>query len=282
VIALPDHEADDVIGTLARKAAAAGLETVIVSGDKDFYQLIGDHICLLNPGPVAGRRAWTRSGWSRANAAERLGVPPEHVVDYLALIGDSSDNVPGAKGIGPEDGHPAHRAVRLGGGDPGQRGRQVSGKRAREALQAGADDVRLSRTLVTIQDDLPVELDLDAEGQRSRTGRACATSSSSWSSRAGRGTTASRSAGEGAGAGVHAGHLRRSGPEIVAAGPGAGRAVHQRAPRDTCPLQGDTVGLALAVDPGARYGTCPFRHRPAGMLALDGCQRTCRSCGARP
>src|SRR5687767_7669533 len=83
IITLPDHEADDVIGTLAKRAAATGFEAVIVSGDKDFYQLIGDYICLLNPG--RGGTALVEEEWvDLGKASERLGVPPEHVVDYLA------------------------------------------------------------------------------------------------------------------------------------------------------------------------------------------------------
>src|SRR5262249_51884382 len=92
-------EADDVIGTLATTAVARGLRTVIVSGDKDFHQLVGPGIALLNPGrggPAAVEEHWVDEG----NANERLGVGPARVVDYLALVGDSSDNVPGVKGVG--------------------------------------------------------------------------------------------------------------------------------------------------------------------------------------
>src|SRR3989454_989720 len=97
LIGVEGYEADDVIGTLAH--AARGLQVVIVSGDKDFYQLIGPGIALLNPGrggPAAVEEHWV----DQTNASERLGVPPERVVDYLALVGDSSDNVPGVKGVG--------------------------------------------------------------------------------------------------------------------------------------------------------------------------------------
>ncbi|HSJ32176.1 MAG TPA: DNA polymerase I [Longimicrobiales bacterium] len=160
VLALPDHEADDVIGTLAKRAAAAGLEAVIVSGDKDFYQLIGDHICLLNPG--RGGSAGVDEEWvDLGNAGDRLGVPPEHVVDYLALIGDSSDNIPGAKGIGPktaiqliEKYGPVENII--------AHADEVTNKRARESLIASADDIRMSKTLVTIIDDLPIELEMEA------------------------------------------------------------------------------------------------------------------------
>src|SRR6266481_386219 len=99
VIAINGYEADDVVATLAQRAAADGLQAVIVSGDKDFYQLIGAGIALLNPG--RGGQAAVEEQWvDQSNASERLGVPPERVVDYLALVGDSSDNIPGVRGIG--------------------------------------------------------------------------------------------------------------------------------------------------------------------------------------
>src|SRR5688572_7008499 len=99
VISIRGYEADDVIGTLAQTAAERGLQAVIVSGDKDFYQLVGPGIALLNPGrggPAAVEEHWV----DESNASARLGVPPERVVDYLALVGDSSDNIPGVKGVG--------------------------------------------------------------------------------------------------------------------------------------------------------------------------------------
>jgi DNA polymerase I len=159
VVALEGYEADDVIGTLARKASEAGLESVIVSGDKDFHQLVGPGVHLLNPG--RGGATGVAAEWvDESNASERMGVPPGQVVDYLALIGDSSDNVPGAPGVGPKT------AVKLldefGSLDAMlAEPERVGGKRAREALENHADQIRLSRRLVTIQTDLPVELDLD-------------------------------------------------------------------------------------------------------------------------
>ena len=99
LVTVRGYEADDVIGTLATTGAARGLRAVIVSGDKDFYQLIGPGITLLNPGrggPAAVDEVWV----DESNGAERLGVPPHQVVDFLALVGDSSDNIPGVKGIG--------------------------------------------------------------------------------------------------------------------------------------------------------------------------------------
>jgi DNA polymerase-1 len=160
VLELPDHEADDVIGTLATKALERGLETVIVSGDKDFYQLIRPGICLLNPGrggPSGIEEEWV----DVSNASERLGVPPERVVDYLGLIGDASDNIPGARGIGPKT---ALQLIEAYGPVENvlAHADEVPNKRAREALKQHADDVLLSKELVTIRCDLPIELDMEA------------------------------------------------------------------------------------------------------------------------
>ena len=160
VLELDGYEADDVIGTLAAQAVEAGLETVIVSGDKDFYQLIRPHVCLLNPGrggPGAVEEEWVDT----RNANERLGVPPERVVDYLGLIGDASDNVPGVSGIGPktavsliEEYGPIEEIL--------AHAAEIKAKRPREALQAFGDNALLSKQLVTIRCDLPLPLDLEA------------------------------------------------------------------------------------------------------------------------
>jgi len=99
VITLPGYEADDVIGTLVGKSVDAGVNVVVVSGDKDFQQLVKPGVWLLNPG--RGGSANVEEHWvSVENADERLGVAPEFVTDYLALVGDSSDNIPGVPGVG--------------------------------------------------------------------------------------------------------------------------------------------------------------------------------------
>jgi DNA polymerase I len=159
VVELQGYEADDVIGTLARQAREAGIEAVIVSGDKDFYQLVGPGVHLLNPG--RGGSTGVAAEWvDERNASERLGVPPERVVDYLALIGDSSDNVPGAPGIGPKTA--LQLLEQFGSLDAMlERVDEIPQKRARESLLQHADQVQLSRQLVTIRDDLPVALDLE-------------------------------------------------------------------------------------------------------------------------
>jgi DNA polymerase I len=158
LVTVPGYEADDVIGTLATRAAGGGLEAVIVSGDKDFYQLIAPGIALLNPGrggPAAVEETWV----DESNASERLGIPPRQVVDYLSLVGDSSDNVPGVRGIGEK----GAQKLLAEYGDLDTllaRAGEITAKRPREALLTYADNARLSRELVTIKRDVPVELDL--------------------------------------------------------------------------------------------------------------------------
>ena len=154
LVSVEGYEADDVIGTLARQAAERDLQVVIVSGDKDFYQLIGPRVALLNPGR-GGPGAVEEVYVDESNAAERLGVPPRQVADYLALVGDSSDNVPGVKGIGDK----GARQLLEEYGDLETilaRAADVTGKRAREALLAQPEQARLSRELVTIQTNVPV------------------------------------------------------------------------------------------------------------------------------
>ena len=159
VIAIEGYEADDVVATLAERAEQAGHQAVIVSGDKDFYQLIRPGIALLNPG--RGGQAAVEEQWiDETNASERLGVAPERVVDYLALVGDTSDNIPGVKGVGDKT------AVQLlqTYGDLDTilaKAADIPGKRPREALQQHAAAARLSRQLVTLQRNVPVALDLD-------------------------------------------------------------------------------------------------------------------------
>ncbi len=160
LVALEGYEADDVIGTLAQRGAARGWRVVIVSGDKDFYQLVAPGVALLNPGrggPAAVDELWV----DETNAAERLGVPPERVVDYLALVGDASDNVPGVRGVGDKT---ARQLIEQFGSLDAilARAGEVSLKRAREALLAHADEARLSRDLVTIRRDVPIDISLDS------------------------------------------------------------------------------------------------------------------------
>jgi len=160
IISLKGYEADDVIGTLARHGVGAGVNVVVVSGDKDFQQLVRPGVWLLNPGrggPASVEEQWV----GVENGAERLGVAPALVTDYLALVGDSSDNVPGVKGIGEKT---AQELVNSYGSVENilAHAPEITKKRPREALLAQGDMALLSKELVTIRDDLPVTLDLDA------------------------------------------------------------------------------------------------------------------------
>jgi len=158
LVSVDGYEADDVIGTLADLGVDAGFQVVIISGDKDFYQLIAPQVALLNPG--RGGPAGVAEQWvDPANAQERLGVPPERVVDFLALVGDASDNIPGVRGVGEK----TARALLEAYGDLDAilaHAAEVPGKRAREALLSQSANARLSRELVTIRRDVPVALDV--------------------------------------------------------------------------------------------------------------------------
>jgi DNA polymerase-1 len=141
-------EADDVIGTLARQAAAQGMDTVISTGDKDMAQLVDGHVTLVN--------TMSRTRLDRDGVVEKFGVTPARIVDYLALIGDTSDNIPGVPGVGPKtavkwlaehgslDGVIAHAG-------------EVKGK-VGDSLRASLEQLPLSRRLATIDCHLALEV----------------------------------------------------------------------------------------------------------------------------
>ena len=159
IITVKGYEADDVIGTLASKAVTNGINVVIVSGDKDFQQLVRPGVWLLNPG--RGGPASVEEHWVGVeNGSERLGVPPHHVTDYLSLVGDTSDNVPGVRGIGEKT---AQELVGTYGSLENilAHASEITKKRPREALLEQTDQARLSKRLVTIHDDVDVDLDLE-------------------------------------------------------------------------------------------------------------------------
>ncbi len=160
ILSLPGYEADDVIGTLVARSVEAGVNVVVVSGDKDFQQLVKPGVWLLNPG--RGGPANVEEHWVGVeNASERLGVAPEFVTDYMALVGDSSDNIPGVRGIGDKT---AAELVKQYGHLESilAHASEITKKRPREALLEHAGNARLSKELVTIRDDLAVPFDLDS------------------------------------------------------------------------------------------------------------------------
>jgi DNA polymerase I len=160
ILTVPGFEADDVIGTLVARSVEAGVNVVVVSGDKDFQQLVKPGVWLLNPG--RGGPANVEEHWVGVeNAEERLGVSPEFVTDYLALVGDSSDNIPGVRGIGDKT---ATELVKQYGHLESilAHAAEIPKKRPREALLEHAENARLSKELVTIRDDLSVPFDLES------------------------------------------------------------------------------------------------------------------------
>ena len=145
-------EADDVIGTLARQAAEQQHEVFIVSGDKDMMQLVTPQVKILNPQK-------DNLVLDPAKVMETLGVPPEKVVDVMALRGDAVDNIPGAPGIG--DKGSVELILEFGSVEAVlDRAAEVKRKSYRESLEQNRDAVLLSKELVTIDSHVPLELDL--------------------------------------------------------------------------------------------------------------------------
>ncbi len=154
ILELQGYEADDVIGTLARKAAAQSYSVYVVSSDKDMLQLVNDKVLVLNP-PKDNLIC------DAAKVEELLGVPPERVVDVMALRGDSIDNVPGAPGIG--DKGSVELIKRFGSVEQTlDRAAEIERKTYRESLQNNREAVLISKQLVTIDCNVPVELDVEA------------------------------------------------------------------------------------------------------------------------
>jgi DNA polymerase-1 len=158
ILEVQGYEADDVIGAMAVQAAKKNLDVLVISNDKDMMQLVGKNVRTLRTG----------SGGAKADiivdakkVEEILGVPPERVVDYMALLGDNIDNIPGAKGIGEKGA--AELIKKYGSVEKAlDNADEVSNKRYREALQQQREQVMMSKQLATIATDLPLELDLHA------------------------------------------------------------------------------------------------------------------------
>jgi len=149
-------EADDVIGTLASRAASAGLPVLVSTGDKDMAQLVDDRITLVN--------TMTGSRLDPAGVAEKFGVRPDQIIDYLALVGDSSDNIPGVPKVGPKT-----AAKWLGQYDDIEgikaNAADIQGK-VGESLRENLDRLDLSRQLATIVCDLELDVSTDDLSRR--------------------------------------------------------------------------------------------------------------------
>lgn len=156
VLQADGFEADDVIGTLATKAGAAGIETYMLTPDKDYGQLVRDNVFIFRPRHGGG---YETMGPKEVN--EKYGLSsPEQVIDLLALMGDSADNFPGCPGVGPKTaakliGEFGSIDVMLANSS------KIKGK-LREKVEGAVEDIRMSKFLATIRTDVPVELNLDA------------------------------------------------------------------------------------------------------------------------
>jgi len=147
-------EADDWIATVARQAADAGMKVVIASSDKDFMQLVSPAVGLLNPNDKS------ETVWTADQVRAKAGVAPSQVVDWLSLVGDSVDNIPGVPGVGPKTaadllqqfGSVAALYDRLA---------EVKSERLRAGLQAAAEVVRRNQRLIRLRDDLPGDFSAD-------------------------------------------------------------------------------------------------------------------------
>jgi len=148
LLVVPQVEADDVIGTLAVQAAAEDLDTLIATGDKDLAQLVDDRITLVN--------TMSDAVLNRAGVVAKFGVPPERIVDYLSLMGDSIDNVPGVPKCGPKT---AVKWIEEFGSLDGviENADRIKGKIG-EGLRQNIDRLPRARTLVTLKLDVPLEL----------------------------------------------------------------------------------------------------------------------------
>lgn len=153
ILELERYEADDVIGTLGRKAQDAGYDVTIVSADKDLFQLVSDRVSLLHTG--------REKTYDPALVEQDFGVPPDQVVDVLALVGDKVDNVPGVPGIGQKG---AQTLIREHGNLRAllEAASGLKRKAYREGLREHADQALLSRELVTIHTDLDVPFQPEA------------------------------------------------------------------------------------------------------------------------
>ena len=151
LVSVEGVEADDVIGTLANEASKLGLDTVISTGDKDMTQLVNEHIRIVN----------TMSGelLDEDGVKKKFGVKPELIIDYLALVGDTSDNVPGVEKVGPKT---AVKWLVDYGNLEGiiSNSKKISGK-VGENLRNGLDQLLLSKELVTIKKDVPLEVGIN-------------------------------------------------------------------------------------------------------------------------
>jgi DNA polymerase-1 len=156
VLQADGFEADDVIGTLATKAGEAGVQTYMLTPDKDYGQLVRDNVFIFRPRHGGG---YETMGPKEVCEKYELDSPTQ-VIDLLALMGDSADNFPGCPGVGPKT---ATKLIAEFGSIDSilENSAKIKGK-LREKVEGAVDDIRMSKFLATIRTDVPIDLDLDA------------------------------------------------------------------------------------------------------------------------
>ncbi len=148
---MPGYEADDILGTIAKKAAASGVDVFILSGDKDMMQVVGDRIKIYDP--------MKEVLIDEAAVILKFGVPPERVAEVMALTGDAIDNIPGVKGIGDKTAKDLISKV-----DSLDElidyPEKIGNERIRKMISENIENIRLSKTLATLDTDLQVEFNI--------------------------------------------------------------------------------------------------------------------------
>jgi DNA polymerase I len=157
-VSVEGYEADDVIASMAKDASAEGIPVMIVSGDRDVYQLVGDGIRVM----TTSRGVTDTKVYDRDGVVERYGVPPELVTDFIGLKGDTSDNIPGVPGIG--DKTAAELLQRFGSLEEVlSHIDEISGAKRKQNLTEHAEDAKISKQLATMVDDVEVPLAIGDE-----------------------------------------------------------------------------------------------------------------------
>src|SRR5436190_15532200 len=156
-IKVPGYEADDVIATLARRAREQGIDAMIVTGDRDTFQLVEDGVRVM----ATSRGITETKVYDRDAVIERYGIPPESIPDFYGLKGDTSDNIPGVPGIGDKT---ASQLLQEYGDLEGVLSNidNISGAKRKENLTNHAEDARVSKRLATAIRDIEVDVDLDS------------------------------------------------------------------------------------------------------------------------
>ena len=157
-ISVEGFEADDVIAALTEQAKERGIPVMVVTGDRDAYQLVTDGVRIM----TTSRGITDTKVYDRDGVIERYGIPPELVPDFIGLKGDTSDNIPGVPGIGDKT---AAELLQRFGDLEGVLGNvdQISGAKRKQNLIEHADNARMSKQLATMVRDVPIDIDLEVE-----------------------------------------------------------------------------------------------------------------------